>query len=163
MQPTEWSKEMETHLMTKYGFNKPLDETSGDAFCSRSGKTVEIKVSLGGKNGFNFVQIRPDHAIDYYLFLVYDVHDSTHPLGRIFFFLCEANELYALLPMYGGYAHGTLSKLGPIAIDTLRGRNCEYALRPNPHASPCSKPRMLWTELIRRFHVFDENDISIML
>ena len=57
-----------------------LNETSGDGVYQDS--TVELKQSLGGKTGsaFNFVQIRPDHDIDAYIFTTYNIFTDDKAL-----------------------------------------------------------------------------------
>lgn len=45
----------------------PLDKISGDGHTN--GINYEIKTLIYSKNGpFNFLQIRPDHSVDYYIF-----------------------------------------------------------------------------------------------
>ena len=102
----------------------------------------------------NFVQIRPDHNIDYYIFLAYDLFEGE--VGEIYWLLCKAEELYQLIPEYGGYAHGTIKQLGKITPENIYGRNCEYALRPNPQARPGTKPRKLWEIMLSKFKVSEE-------
>lgn len=67
-------------------------------------------------------------------YVVYNVHEGD--IGKIYWLLCKAEQLYSLLPKFGGYAHGTIEKLGKISLDNLYRRNCEYALRPNFLAKP---------------------------
>lgn len=146
----QWGPLMEKFIKDKFKINKPKDSTSGDG-CSPKKKNIEIKVSLGTSQGaFNFVQIRPDHKIHYYLFLAYDLYFSKE--GRVFWFLCKSQELYKLIPEYGGYAHGTVAKFGKITLRNLKGRNMEYALRPSPHAHKGSKPHILWQLMMKKFY-----------
>ena len=114
-----------------------LNETSGDGVYQ--GSTVELKQSLGGKTGsaFNFVQIRPDHDVDNYILTTYDIfNDNTT------WFNIPADDMHDLIVEFGGYAHGTIKALGPITADTLKGRNCEYAIRPSSQGK--GKKRELW-------------------
>jgi hypothetical protein len=145
----QWAPLLEKHIKEKFSISSPTNNTSGDG-CSPKKKNIEIKVSLGTMDGsFNFVQIRPDHHIHYYLFLAYDVYFGKE--GKVYWFLCKPHELYRLLPQYGTYAHGTISKLGKITQQNLKGRNIEYALRPSPRAQKTSKQYTLWQVMLKRF------------
>lgn len=160
LSPPEWGPIMEKHLKTKFGVKKAASSTEGDGF-TINGKRVEIKVSLGSTKGqFSFVQIRPDHKLDYYLFMCYNLYEGE--LGKVYFFLCKPEDIYSLLPQYGGYAHGTVKELGIISADNLKGRNTEYCLRPTPITSKRknakSKENVLWKLLIEKYSV-TESDI----
>lgn len=125
----QWGPLLETFTKNKFCINNKKDSVSGDGTIGNN--NVEIKISLGvnkDESMFNFVQIRPDHNIDYYIFLVYVLEEDE--LGKDYWFLVKSDELYNLLPKYGGYAHGTVQKQGKISEDNIYGRNCEYALRP---------------------------------
>lgn len=131
---------LERWIKSHLNIAQPVDETSGDGVYQ--GDNVEIKVSLGGKSGqFNFVQIRPDHDVQAYLFLTYSIWKD-----EITWFMIPSEELYALIPDFGGYAHGTIKALGKITHDNIKGRNCEYALRPDPHKAS-GKAKDLWDQL----------------
>lgn len=150
----QWSVMLEEHIRYRFNIAKKKDNVSGDGNTSNN-FNVEIKVSLGTDNGqVHFVQIRPDHNVDYYILLVYNVHEGT--IGRLHWLLCNAKELYSLLPEYGGYAHGTVERLGKISFDNIQGRNCEYALRPNLLAKSHTKQRRLWDKMIEMFEVSEE-------
>lgn len=118
-----------------------LDKTSGDGVYQ--GSTVELKQSLGGQSAsdYNFVQIRPDHTIDFYIFTTYNIFtdDTT-------WFKIPADDVNQLVVEFGGYAHGTIKALGPITADTLKGRNCEYAIRPSCQGK--GKKRDLWNRMM---------------
>jgi hypothetical protein len=123
---------LEAYIKTKYKIKSAVDCVSGDG--CKDGKNIEIKVSLGDKQGqLNYVQIRPDHNIDYYILLAYNMYEKT-----------TDSEL---IPTYGGYAHGTILKHGKITKETMYGRNLEFALRPNPNQSTRTKSHRLWLEL----------------
>ena len=140
----QWGALLETHIKKLFLLKTPINHVSGDG-CSLNSKNIEIKVSLGDLKGqFNFVQIRPDHEIDYYVFMCYNVFDDE--LGKIHWFLCPSNKLYELLPKYGGYAHGTIQKFGKIEMTNIHGHNYEYAIRPN-----AIKNTHLWNKLIELF------------
>lgn len=145
----QWGPLLESHVKKLFSLKKPIDHVSGDG-CSSNGKNIEIKISLGDSKGrFNFVQIRPDHNIDYYIFMCYNLSDDE--LGKIYWFLCPSNKLYKLLPKYGGYAHGTIQKFGKIEMANLFGHNYEYAIRPNPINNT-----RLWDKLIDLFSCDEE-------
>ena len=123
------------------------DEHSGDA--SKNGLNFEMKASLHAKNSkFNFVQIRPDHNVDYYIFLGYDLfHDDEAGIGKSYIFKIPSKDVYQLIVEFGGYAHGTVKKLGKITHENLKGRGCEYALRVCPH-NKGKKNIALWQRLL---------------
>ena len=158
----QWSMVLESSIKQRFNILQAKDNMSGDGLINN--KTVEIKVSLGGSNGqFNFVQLRPSHTIDYYLFLVYDVYSSHSNLGQIHWFLSKPNDLYKLLPEYGGYAHGTVSNNGKITEENIfkkGNEKLEYSLRPNNLKN--GKSKELWDILIDKFSI-NENDILLEL
>ena len=126
--------------------NKPNNETSGDG--CKNNINYEIKVSLHGKqSNLNFVQIRPDHKIDFYIFIGYNMYNNN-TLGKGYIFKIPSDSLYELIIDYGGYAHGTFKKLGKISQDNLKDRNCEYVLRCDPNAKK-GKKYDLWNELLK--------------
>ena len=132
---------LEKWIKSRLGILPPRDETSGDGVFP-NGETVEIKVSLGAQNGqFNFVQLRPDHDIDEYLFLTYDIIED-----ECLWLVMPPDVVYGLLPKYGGYAHGTMKANGKITPENLHGKGYEYALRPNPHKLH-TKNGELWTAM----------------
>lgn len=138
---------LEKFIKNKFNINKCRDKTSGDGYIN--GNNIEIKISLGDKNGqLNLVQIRPDHKIDYYIILFYNLYDKNNELGNYHWFLIKSNDLYELLPEYGAYAHGTTSKLGKITNENIYGRNCEYALRCNPTKNNNTKTKKIWNKLL---------------
>jgi hypothetical protein len=136
----------ESVIMKDLNIEPPLDETSGDGH--KNGLNYELKFSLHTKNGgFNFVQIRPDHKIDYYLVGGYNLFEGE--LGRAYICRVPADVIYGMIPEYGGYAHGTKAVLGKITCNNIKGRNCEYALRPNPNANEGTKAKKLWNEFVK--------------
>ena len=144
MSAQEWATEMEQFIKKQLKINNKINEISGDG--NKNNKNIEIKVSLGSKDGqFNIVQIRPDHDIDYYLFVGYNLFDED--LGKAYVLYIPSEDLYKLLPKYGGYSHGTKRKLDEITPDNIKGRNCEYSLRANPNKKTSTKTRKLWNEL----------------
>ena len=106
----------------------------------------EIKASGGGKkhNSYNYVQIRLNHQLHYYIFTAYYLtKDNYMNGGELFIFKIKKENLYSLLNEYGAYAHGTVSKLGKITLEDLKKDNNtkEYSLRPKYGGK-------LWKELI---------------
>jgi hypothetical protein len=126
---------IEHYIIVKYNLKKNSSSLcNGD--CMKDDKNYEIKVSLGGEKthkDFNYVQIRLNHNIDYYLLTAYYIsHDNIDDLGELYTFLLDKKELTDLLIKYGTYAHGTKNELGNITEDDLKktDNNKEYALRP---------------------------------
>ena len=134
-------------IMNDLEIIKPIDEISGDG--CKNGVNYEIKTSIHAKGcKQNFVQIRPDHNINYYILISYNLYDTTSKIGKAFIFKIPSNNLYDLIVKYGGYAHGTCKKLGEINIDNIKGRNCEYALRCDPNKKK-GKNYDIWNELLK--------------
>lgn len=156
---TEWAPLLEKYLKDMFKISKAKQSDEGDGI-SINNKKIEIKVSLGDAKGiFNFVQLRPDHDLDYYLIVCYNLYESTK--GKIYMLLCNPNELYNLIPEYGHYAHGNIKKLGKITINNIKGRNLEYCLRPRLNNSKnINKSKKLWNELVQHF-LSNENQINI--
>jgi hypothetical protein len=124
----------------------PINKTSGDGH--KNGLNYEIKASIHAKNShLNFVQIRPDHSVDFYILVAYNMYEND-AIGNAHIFKVPSNIIYNLIVKYGGYAHGSCSILGCITIDNIKGRNCEYALRCDPNAKK-GKSFELWNEFIK--------------
>jgi len=150
----QWGPLLERFIKDKFSIRRAANITSGDGL-SPNGFNIEIKVSLGNNVGkLNFVQIRPDHNINFYLFLVYNIFEGEK--GSIHWLLCPSIQLYELLYTYGSYAHGTVSKLGKINHENIFGRSCEYALRPNLKGKESSKGKILWNIMCEKFNVTEE-------
>lgn len=140
---TPQSTEMEKIFKNDLKIDNQIDEISGDGH--KNGKNYEIKISIhANKSKINFVQIRPDHNVDYYIFIAYNMYENDS-IGQAYIFKIPSNIVYDLIIQYGGYAHGTCSILGKITIDTIKGRNCEYALRCDPNSKK-GKTFDLWNE-----------------
>ena len=144
-------------LKTDLEMGDAPDEHSGDA--SKDGLNYEIKASLHANNSkFNFVQIRPDHTVDYYVFLGYDLfHQDEAGLGKSYLFKIPSNDVYELIVEFGGYAHGTVKKLGKITRENLKGRGCEYALRVSPQCKG-KKNTALWQRLLSYEVAYDPSN-----
>lgn len=145
------STDFETICKKDLFIGDPTSKTSGDG--QKNGVNYEIKTSIhANKSNINFVQIRPDHEVDYYLFIAYNMYEtedsSLTNFGRARIFKIPSNNVYDLIVRYGGYAHGTLGQLGTITPHNMTGRNCEYALRCDPNAKK-GKSFDLWNEYIK--------------
>lgn len=141
------STELEKLLKKDLNIDCAINSTSGDGH--KNGINYEIKVSIHAKkSNINFVQIRPDHTVDYYIFIAYNMYEND-TLGDAPVFKIPSKNVYDLIVRFGGYAHGTCGVLGKITYDNIRGRNCEYALRcSNPNAKK-GKNFELWNELMK--------------
>ena len=99
-----------------------------------NGVDVEIKVSTGGQsnNKFNYVQMRMNHTCEYLLTAYYIDYSNLENEGELYIFRLKKDHLREAILQFGGYAHGTVKKLGRINMeDLLNGENDkEYALRP---------------------------------
>lgn len=80
----------------------PLDKISGDSH--KNGINYAIKTFIYSKNGpFNFIQIRPDHSIDYYIFCGNNLWEGD--VGQAYILKIPLGDLYKLIPQYGDYIH----------------------------------------------------------
>jgi hypothetical protein len=136
-----YGKLLENVLKRSLNIDKQFDEVSGDGVCV-NGKKVEIKISIqGASDQFNFVQIRPDHEVDAYIFSTYDIENES------LFYYIDKNKMMEILGDFGSFAHGTVKVNGEIdrqsIIDNL-GMNYEYAIRPN-----FVKKDPVWKEILK--------------
>ena len=132
------------------------NELSGDGI--KKGVKYEIKFSIHDVNSkFNFLQIRPDHDIDFYIFIVYNLYADDN-LGKSYILKIPSNIIYKLIVMFGSYAHGTYKNLGKITFKNIKGRNCEFALRPNPNSKKSSKCFKLWKTFLKYEVKYDKNN-----
>ncbi len=125
---------IEKFIQTKFKYikNKPED-CLGD--CSKNGKNLEVKVSLGGTTHtkFNFVQIRPSHNCDIYILTAYHLSfKNVESEGELYIFKVPKEDIKKIIASFGGYAHGTIKRQGPITIESLNNEQNvkEYTLRP---------------------------------
>lgn len=139
------STDLENIIKKDLGIEDPNDEISGDG--CKNGINYEIKSSVHAKDcKLNFVQLRPDHKIDYYIFACYNMyHDDK--IGKAFLLKIPAKNVNDMIVHYGGYAHGTCQELGKITLENLKGRNCEYAIRCNPNCKK-GKNAKLWKVML---------------
>ena len=140
---------MESIIKGHLNIGPKIDETSGDG--CKNNINYELKVSIHSINSkLNFVQIRPDHNVQYYILIGYNMYDPIDQnKGKGYIFKVPSDNMYDLIIKYGGYAHGTKKVLGDtITLENLKGRNCEYALRCNPNSKK-GKDYTLWNELLK--------------
>ena len=136
---------LEKYIKIKYKMikNKP-SLCNGDLKCNEI--NVEIKASNGGKenNKFNFVQLRMNHNCVYILSAYYIDDANLDNLGELYIFKLNKENIKPLIIKYGGYAHGTIEKLGEITMDDLNDTNNpkEYSLRPK-YGEEC------WSDLLK--------------
>lgn len=125
---------LERYISTKHKFTKiKAKECKGDV-CTLQGKSMEIKVSIGGsnRNKFNYVQIRPFHTCDEYIMTAYHLtFENVMNNGDFYIFKIPKKDMNIIIVNHGGYAHGTVKKLGAITLSSLLNTNTqEYAIRP---------------------------------
>lgn len=143
---TPQSSDLEAICKKDLGIDNALNSTSGDGH--KNGNNYEIKSSVHAKKSkINFVQLRPDHDIDYYIFIAYSMYEND-TLGNAHIFKIPSQNVYDLIVRFGGYAHGTCEILGKITPDNIKGRNCEYALRCDPNAKK-GKSYDIWNEFMK--------------
>lgn len=136
---------MERIIKTDLKISNPIDNISGDG--CKNNINYEIKVSIHSKDSkLNIVQICPDHNIDYYIVIYYNLHNDN--IGDSFILKVPCDELYNLVIKYGSYAHGTINKLGKITLKNIKGNNNEYSLRCAPNIKG-KKNLKLYNELIK--------------
>jgi hypothetical protein len=112
---------LEQFIRVHYGYVKNKAEScTGD--CSKDGKNVEIKVSLGGATHtkFNYVQLRPSHDCQTYIFTAYHLSpENVDSEGELYVFKIPKKDIIKLIVAYGGYAHGTIKEHGRITEESL--------------------------------------------
>jgi hypothetical protein len=95
---------------------------------------IEIKISNGGKDHdrFNYVQLRLNHQCEYILTAYYLNETNVDTLGELFIFKLTKHDMKRIILKHGGYAHGTIQKLGKITEMDLENpeNDKEYAIRP---------------------------------
>jgi hypothetical protein len=131
---------LERYIIRKFGFVKN-DSKLANGDCRKLDANYEIKCSFGGTSftKYNYVQIRLNHDIDYYLLSAFHLNaDNADVEGELYLFKLAKINIKKLIAEYGSYAHGTISKLGEITIDDLNreDNSKEYAIRPK-YGDPC--------------------------
>ena len=128
---------LEKFIIARYRMTRTrASAAAGDCSRGESGGSVEIKASLGGSGHakFNYVQIRPGDAVDEYVFTAFHLTaENCRDEGELYVFKIAKAALMDIVVLYGGYAHGTIKKLGSITTDSVRdpSNTKEYALRPS--------------------------------
>lgn len=100
---------IEYYMINKFSMKKVKSSLQlGDA--EKNNLYYEIKTSLGGKfhNKFNYVQIRLNHKIDYYIFLAYYIDkNNVNNCGELFIFKLNKYQVKEVVYKHGTLAHGT--------------------------------------------------------
>jgi hypothetical protein len=135
---------IEYYIKTKYNMEKNNASLClGDL--QHNQVNFELKISTGGKenNRFNYVQLRMNHDCVYILTAYYLCEDNIDNEGELFIFKLKKDNIKKLILLYGGYAHGTVQKLGKITEIELSNiaNDKEYAIRPK-YGDKC------WNELL---------------
>lgn len=125
---------LERFLKRRFGLNDAPDNKSGDASCVDG--NIEIKVSLGDKNG-NWVlqQVRPHHNIQFYLVLCYSIRDDQARL-----FIIPHDICIDLCKKYGGLAHGTKDRYE-------QQTDIELGFRFNQFSKPTTQLYRAWNAI----------------
>lgn len=136
---------IENYIKNKYNMTKNnASSCVGDLLCNNI--NFEIKVSNGGKenNKFNYVQIRMNHNCEYLLTAYHLSYENLNNNGELYIFRLNKENIKNLILKYGGYAHGTIQKLGEIKKEHLENEtnDKEYAIRPK-YGDKC------WNELLQ--------------
>ena len=152
---TPQSTDLETICKKDLGIGNALNSTSGDGH--KNGINYELKTSIHAKKSkINFVQIRPDHNIDFYIFIAYNMYENE-TIGKAHIFKIPSHIVYDLVVDFGEYAHGTCEVFGKITSHNIKGRNCEYALRCQPNAKKGNSFK-LWNEFIKYEVEYDSDN-----
>lgn len=85
-----------------------------------------------------------NHSCDYIFTSYYLNYTNLNDNGELFIFRMNKDDIKKLILKYGGYAHGTIKKLGQICKNDLDNTDNikEYALRPK-YGDKC------WDELLQ--------------
>ena len=82
---------------------------------------------------------------------------NEETIGKIYWFLIPSDDLYELLPEYGGYAHNSVEENGKITLEKIYDKNqYEYCLRPNPVKKDTQKCKKLWNIFINKYNFTEE-------
>ena len=135
---------IEYYIQNKYGMIKNKSSScNGDLQYKQI--NYEIKVSTGGteNNKFNYVQLRMNHDCQYILTAYYLHEYNVDEEGELFIFKLTKPDIKKIIVNHGGYAHGTIEKLGKITEEDLETlNNKEYAIRPK-YGDKC------WNDLLQ--------------
>ena len=124
---------IEYYVKNKYGMDK-IDPSLCKGDLQVNNINYELKISNGGKenNKFNYVQLRMNHDCLYIFTAYYLCIDNIETEGDLYIFKLNKDDVKKLILKYGGYAHGTVQKLGKITdieLDNYKNDK-EYAIRP---------------------------------
>tara|TARA_B100001059_G_C17790577_1_gene559899 strand:+ start:82 stop:747 length:666 start_codon:yes stop_codon:yes gene_type:complete len=146
---------MEQMVKRDLGIADALDNTSGDGI--KNNTTYEIKCSVHDRvSTFNWRQIRPDHNIDFYILIGYNLNEGQ--LGRAYNFKIPSAELYSMVVDYGGYSHGSKrGQLPDITFDNMKGHLREYSLSINPNTKHKAKRQQFWDRLQQYITPYDQS------
>jgi len=146
---------LETICKKDLNIGNAINSTSGDGY--KNGNNYEIKTSIhANKSKINFVQIRPDHNVDYYIFIAFNMYENN-TIGNAHIFKIPSKIVYELIVRFGGYAHGSCTMLGKITSDNIKGRNCEYDLRCDPNTKK-GKSFDIWNEFMKYEVEYDSDN-----
>jgi len=124
---------IESYIKQKYNMQKNTASSCTGDLCHNDAN-IEIKVSNGGQdnNKFNYVQLRMNHDCEYLLTAYYLDYSNLDEFGELYMFRLNKSQLKPIILNYGGYAHGTIKKLGKITKEDLdnTANDKEYSLRP---------------------------------
>ena len=149
LNPQTAGKFMENEIKKDLKIDNTKNNTSGDGI--KKEVKYEIKYSGHCKTGvFNFLQIRPSHTIDYYIFVGYNLFEEN--IGKTYILKVPSKVVYNLLPEYGSYAHGTVNKKGKITKEIIEKEDYEYALRPCPVSNKNTKSSKLW-DILKKYEI----------
>jgi len=107
-------------------------ERAGDGGfnCDEETYNAEIKVSYSGEflvGGFS--QIRPDHDVQFYIFILFDLHEGL--FGKAKMFVIPATNLYKRLVAINSSGHGVKEKLlkgeKRLSMENIYGNNLELS------------------------------------
>jgi len=145
---------VEMYIQMKFAMTKNKATACSGDLCSDS-QNIEVKISLGGvgHDKFNYVQLRMNHDVDYYLLTAYYLSlENVGTCGELFVFKVNKQDIKAFILNYGSYAHGSVKNFGKITTAQLdeTPNDREYYMRPKYNSK-------LWTELVKhRTREFDE-------
>ena len=96
---TPQSTTMEIIIKKDLMMGPKKNQTSGDA--TKGEDNYEIKYSgHANKSKWNFVQIRPDHDVQFYVLLGYNMYYESNGIGKGYVFKVPAENIYNLVINY---------------------------------------------------------------
>lgn len=116
----QYGVSLQKWITIKFGWDRPDPKLlKGDIVTKKS--AFELKVSLGTKtyNKFNFVQVRLQHTVDFYVLIAYYVTEANlAKLGEIFIFKLTKKEIVHFVGK--SYSHGTTSSWAATSAETIK-------------------------------------------